>query len=310
MNRLERNHHKPDGANKYHINCNELEKNPSSIPVIFEKVIKSQNDITILESIINDKNITSKQKHIVIKIGKVNKRIENEFMIGKFLEKHNIPGFIKYMCLFKCFDDIYHKIDTNNIKSLSLCNAKKEDENMKAILVMPFISEGSIRTFKWNSDKYEVLKSIILQTIMSVFTAYQKYGFLHNDLHLDNILIKKTKKETIEYEYENIKIKTYGYKIVIMDFESSLINVDHLVGNMSYWQNLLNMLSRLNFDILNKDGDTVHLDNLNNITGFIIQQQNLKSSVLKTIKLLDMIENSKFKIIEIPKFKPYNPNDF
>ncbi len=305
MNRLERNHHKPDGANKYHINCNELEKNPSSIPVI-----KNKDDITILESIINDKNITSKQKHIVIKIGKVNKRIENEFMIGKFLEKHNIPGFIKYMCLFKCFDDIYHKIDTNNIKSLSLCNAKKEDENMKAILVMPFISEGSIRTFKWNSDKYEVLKSVILQTIMSVFTAYQKYGFLHNDLHLDNILIKKTKKENIEYEYENRKIKTFGYKIVIMDFETSFINVEHSVGNVSYWQNLLNMISRLNFDILNKDGDTVHLDNLNDITGFIIQQQNLKSSALKTKKILDMIENSKFKIIEIPKIKSYNPNVF
>ncbi len=305
MNRLERNHHKPDGANKYHINCNELEKNPSSIPVI-----KNKDDITILESIINDKNITSKQKHIVIKIGKVNKRIENEFMIGKFLEKHNISGFIKYMCLFKCFDDIYHKIDTNNIKSLSLCNAKKEDENMKAILVMPFISEGSIRTFKWNSDKYEVLKSVILQTIMSVFTAYQKYGFLHNDLHLDNILIKKTKKENIEYEYENRKIKTFGYKIVIMDFETSFINVEHSVGNVSYWQNLLNMISRLNFDILNKDGDTVHLDNLNDITGFIIQQQNLKSSALKTKKILDMIENSKFKIIEIPKIKSYNPNVF
>ena len=143
---------------------------------------------------------------------------------------------------------------------------------------------------------------------MSVFMAYQKYGFLHNDMHLDNILVKKTKKETIEYE--NRKIKTYGYKIVIMDFESSLINVEHLVGNMAYWQNLLNMLSRLNFDITNKDGDTVHLDNLNNITGHIIQQQNMKSSALNSIKLLDMIDNAKIKIIETPKFKAYDPNAF
>ena len=310
MNRLERKHHKPNGANKYHINCNHLEKTPSMIPVILDKVIKNKNNITILESIINDKNITSKQKHIVVKIGNINKRIENEFMIGKFLEKHNLTGFIKYMCLFTCHDDIYQKIDTNNIKSLSLCNAKKEDENMKAILVMPFISEGSIRNFKWNPDKYNVLKSIIQQTIMSVFIAYQKYGFLHNDMHLDNILVKKTKKETIEYEYENRKIKTYGYKIVIMDFESSLINVEHSVGNMAYWQNLLNMLSRLNFDITNKDGDTVHLDNMNDITGHIIQQQNMKSSAFNSIKLLDMIDNAKIKIIETPKFKAYDPNAF
>jgi serine/threonine protein kinase len=308
MNRLERKHHKPDGANKYHINCNILEKTPSMIPILLDKVIKNKDDITVLESIINDKNITSKQKHIVIKIGKINMRVEHEFMIGKFLEKYNIPGFVKYMCLFKCYDDIYQKIDMNNIKSLSLCDARKEDENMKAILVMPFISEGSIKTFKWNHDKYNVLKSIIQQTILSTFMAYQKYGFIHNDLHLDNILLKKTKKETIDYE--NRKIKTYGYKIVIMDFESSLININHSVGNLSYWQNLLNMLSRLNFDITNKDGDTVHLDNLNDITGFIIQQQNRKSSAVNSIQLLDMIDTAKIKIIEMPKFKAYDPNAF
>jgi len=308
MNRLERKHHKPDGANKYHINCNILEKTPSMIPILLDKVIKNKDDITVLESIINDKNITSKQKYIVIKIGKINMRVEHEFMIGKFLEKYNIPGFVKYMCLFKCYDDIYQKIDMNNIKSLSLCDARKEDENMKAILVMPFISEGSIKTFKWNHDKYNVLKSIIQQTILSTFMAYQKYGFIHNDLHLDNILLKKTKKETIDYE--NRKIKTYGYKIVIMDFESSLININHSVGNLSYWQNLLNMLSRLNFDITNKDGDTVHLDNLNDITGFIIQQQNRKSLAVNSIQLLDMIDTAKIKIIEMPKFKAYDPNAF
>jgi hypothetical protein len=114
MNRLERNHHKPDGSNKYHLDCYELEKNPSSIPIISEKIIKNQGDVTILESIINDTNITSKQKHIVVKIGKINKTIEHEFMIGKFLEKHNLPGFIRYMCLFKCYDDIYQKIEMNN----------------------------------------------------------------------------------------------------------------------------------------------------------------------------------------------------
>ena len=50
MNRLERNHHKPDGANKYHINCNELEKNPSLIPVIFNKIIKMLRAFTPLHN--------------------------------------------------------------------------------------------------------------------------------------------------------------------------------------------------------------------------------------------------------------------
>ena len=49
MNSLNRKHRKPDGANKYYINCNELEKNPSIIPIIFNKIIKNENVKTILQ---------------------------------------------------------------------------------------------------------------------------------------------------------------------------------------------------------------------------------------------------------------------
>ena len=113
MNNLPRRYFKNDAANKYHIDCGELEKNPNSIPVILEKVIKNKNDITILESIIRDKNITSNQKHIVVKIGKVNKSIMKEYQIGRKLQEQKIYGFINFMCLFKCFDDIYDKIVTS-----------------------------------------------------------------------------------------------------------------------------------------------------------------------------------------------------
>ena len=86
MNRLVRVHHKPDGANKYHINCQELEKSASSIPIILEKVIKNKNDVTILESIITDKTITSNQNKGVT-YGKFSDR---EFIISLLeLYKYN-----------------------------------------------------------------------------------------------------------------------------------------------------------------------------------------------------------------------------
>jgi hypothetical protein len=86
--------------------------------------------------------------------------------------------------------------------------------------------------------------------------------------------LKKTKKETIDYE--NRKIKTYGYKIVIMDFESSLINIEHSVGNLSYWQNLLNMLSikyiLLKLKIINSPYFTI-------VFGLLILKYNLKNAL-------------------------------
>ena len=313
MNRLDREHHKLDGANKYHIDCNELEKNPSIIPVIFNKVIKNKNDTTILQSIITDKTITQNNRHIVVKIGKVNRTIKKEYKIGKQLEQEKLNGFINYICLFNCYDNTYDSIEKKNNNLEPLCSAKKEEENLKTVLIMPYINEGSIRTFKWNKDKYNALKSVILQTIMSVFTAYQLCGFVHNDLHLDNILIKKTKKETFNYKFKDdkdkmIDIKTYGYKIVIMDFESSMLVIKNKDGARTYWNNLFNMMSRLHHDLKNEDSDDIRADNLNNIISFIQNQEISKSSIMNTLILLDMIKETKFIIIKKQSKPIYDPN--
>jgi hypothetical protein len=320
MNQLERKHHKPDGANKYHINCGELEKNPSSIPIILEKVIKNKNDVTILESIIKDKSIISKQKHIVVKIGKVNKTIEKEYHIGCKLEKNQIYGFIVYMCLFVCFDDTYQKIDMNNSK-LSLCSASNETENKKAILVMPFIQESSVKNFNWfNGDKFNILKSIIKQSVISLTLAYNKCGFIHNDLHLDNILLKKTKKQTIEYQMNNngnnnnnkneneITIKTFGYKAIIMDFDSSMINIDNKSTNgyEYFWKNIYNMISRLETDLKNKQNESISVSNMKQIVTYILDQKSIN-----IFKLLEMINMMQFTVLEPPKtLYKYDPRVF
>ena len=313
MNPLDREHHKLDGANKYHIDCNKLEKNPSIIPIIFNKIIKNKNDTTILQSVITDKSITQNNRQIVVKIGKVNRTIEKEFNIGKKLEEGKLTGFINYICLFNCYDNTYDKIEEKSKDIKELCTAKKEEENLKTVLIMPYINEGSIRTFKWNKDKYDALKSVILQTIMSVFTAYQLCGFVHNDLHLDNILIKKTKKETFNYKFKDdkdkmIDIKTYGYKIVIMDFESSMLVIKNKDGSRTYWNNLFNMMSRLHHDLKNEDSDDIRADNLNNIISFIQNQEISKGSIMNTLILLDMIKETKFIIIKKQSKPIYDPN--
>ena len=150
--------------------------------------------------------------------------------------------------------------------------------------------------------------------------AYKLCGFLHNDLHLDNILVKKTKKETFNYKFKNekdknkdieINIKADGYKIVIMDFESSMINVKDKDGLEFYWKNLYNMVSRCNLDLKNEDGDDVSIFDLSNIISFIEKQKQSKGSIINTLILLDMIKDAKFIITKQIKNKPiYDPNIF
>jgi hypothetical protein len=303
MNNLKRRYYKNDGANKYHIDCLKLEKRVDSIEVSIENVIQNVDDVSILRAVLDNAEITKINRNIVIKIGKVNKTIETEYNTGKILENAKIIGYINFMCIFDCYDNTFDNIKKNKLKKI--CSGEKTDGQQKSVLIMPFIQDGSIKNFNWSNDNFDILKSVLQQIIMSSLTAYEKCGFIHNDLHLDNILLKKTKKDVIRYDKKDIK--TCGYKIVIMDFDRSFINIDIESGIDFYWLNLYNVLSRVNTDLDRPNGDKIIMDNITKITSFIENQRTNKKSYMNAIKLLDIINDSTFSIIQKPKFV-YNPN--
>lgn len=43
---------------------------------------------------------------------------------------------------------------------------------------------------------------------MSLFVAFQKYGFIHNDVHFGNYLIKKTEETELKYTYRGYFFKS------------------------------------------------------------------------------------------------------
>ncbi len=65
------------------------------------------------------------------------------------------------------------------------------------------------------------LISIITQLLASTTLAYFNLGFIHNDLHYGNVLVKKTTKPYFIYKFNNfeIKVKTHGIQIMIFDFD-------------------------------------------------------------------------------------------
>lgn len=316
MQYLERRYYKQEGGNKYHIDCNELSKNIDNIEIF--DIVRYKNDVSILKGLIsNIKNIPSLKttmnntRHIIVKIGYSDKTLEKEFKIGNLLSDHNIPGYINYICLLDCFDDSYKKEKPSRI-----CTADHKPENNKKVLIMPYISEGSIKNFNWSLDKFDILRSVVIQSIMSALCAYQTLGFIHGDFHLDNILLKKTKKTHIEYSLETdkgmkqIKIPTNGYKIVIMDFENSWI-VDKDKGLYTYWKNLYNMISRLKWDLYDNKKNNVNIRNLSDILVIIEQHMNSNSNYIETFKIIKQINQLEIELIKKPeKILKYDPNVF
>ncbi len=136
--------------------------------------------------------------------------------------------------------------------------------------------------------------------------AYIKHGFLHNDLHLDNILMKKTKLEYIKYDDYNIK--TEGYKVIIMEYDSSFINIEIDKGIVYFWKNIYNMFSRINTDINNITPDATYQKLMNYIMDYELNNitPNDKEKIENILYLIEKIEFKEQKL----KIPVYNPNVF
>ena len=296
---LDKKHNKFKGGTKYFIDCSKINSEPNSIHL--ETLLKNDRNISIIKAVINFSKHTKINRHIVIKIAHKERTNKKEYQISETLK--SINGFIKYICLFDCFDDTYNFIKENDKLPEKICTAKNITDNDNLVLIAPYINSGSIRNHKWNLENINILKSLLKQTLISLMEAYLQFGFLHNDLHLDNILFKKTKLKIIKYD--STEIKTNGYKIIIMDYDSSFIGIDIKNGIEYYWNNIYNLISRIKFD-LNK-----YIMPIKNYEELIIKINKYsinKFDPSKTLELLEIVDNLEFKLaekLEIPKYNPY-----
>ena len=297
IRKLERKLYKKHGGSKYFIDCN----TSAADSITITDTIRNKYDISILQAILTN----GVKTNIVVKLGPENKTIRREYNISNALFRAEIPGFIKFTCIFTCYDDTHKKE-----KATKICVGKEIDENSRDVLLMPFFSEGSIKTHFWNMQNFHILKSVIMQAISSVFLAYHRIGFLHNDLHFDNILLKRTSKPILFYSNE-LQIPTNGYSIAIMDFDSSMLIPfeNRASGNTFYWSNLYNMISRINSDLTNKNGDKVNMIMNSEIIRYIDDQKNNNGDYMNTHYLLQLLDKTNFELIKKPSYI-YDPNIF
>jgi predicted unusual protein kinase regulating ubiquinone biosynthesis (AarF/ABC1/UbiB family) len=161
---------------------------------------------------------------------------------------------------------------------------------------------SDIKSFNWTKENFIILKSLIKQIFASLYFAFQKYGFIHSDVHFMNYLIKKIDIIETELKYDNISIKLYGYKLVIIDFENSLFestkqNYDFLYNDFT------TIINNISYEL------KINITNIITIISYIEKNKNEKL-LLDINKLLSLVDDLEMKDkIDISNIKLiYNPD--
>ena len=205
---------------KYYITCQDriTDRSPTTNDwLTIERKLKDTNNKDLNRILVG---LLDKHKDVIIKISSYDTLIK-EHKIGELVK--DIPGFMKFYCFFQCKGNYkdYPKTSTK-----ALCEGIGTSMN---VLVMPYWTMGSLKQHIWNTDNYACLRSCLLQLIASLFQAYETNALIHNDMHLDNVLLKKTRRTDIEYTLngKKINILSQGCLIAIMDFEQSSQDREH-----------------------------------------------------------------------------------
>jgi serine/threonine protein kinase len=349
-------HSNRGGGTKYFIDCSLYSRQPEKIKTeILLRNVENQN-VAIIKAIASDDTIKKKNKQIVIKISQHNGLSLKEYLIGELLYNHHLSGFIQYICIFKCYDDTAKKapkitqiqpskpynIPINAHRSfaptaflrmrprlqrshISSCDAEPTNQNLKDVLVMPYITEGSLENYHWTNSNIAIYKNLIIHIFLSLATAYYHVKLIHGDLHLGNILIKKTKLTTINYQLSNeedtIIVPTMGYKIVIMDFEKSRTEPMEIPDNIyrwdnpppvtEFWKEILFLFKNKMDTPFEKYEDFLVIWENNDIINYIKNYITKNNAITNNniIPLLNLIEQSVFSFTPIEKYS-YNPDIF
>jgi len=278
---------------KYYINCMEkLSKSNYSTEnwLQLTRTLQTSNRNKILHGIFEN------HREAVAKIGDSGS-IENEYVTSQILYNNQVKGFINFFCYFSCnYSNVSHETP--------LC--KGPCDNLK-VIVMPYYVLGSFAQYDWNANHFNALTSCIKQVLASLYTAYNKVGFIHNDIHTNNVLLKTTSKPM--KIFDDIVIPCYGLQTVIMDFENAFMPHHSFTpttdSDIIFYQSIQRFLLGIQTEV------NINFTNVTQITNcceYIVEQP-IASSMSTLINLVDTLhfKNVKLPMTVLPK---YDPNTF
>ena len=198
---------------KFKLNCQDRVTEEWGTRGFLEILYKIQKQILI-------GHMKETKKDVIVKFENPSE-IVADYKISETLFNSKIPNFIKYYCTFSCNEntDRFEELDPE--KHEHLCSKKG---TKTGFIIMPYYPLGSVKNYKWTTANFHVLKNIICQVIIAISSAFIKNGFVHGDLHMDNILLRKTKKKALYYNSFDITLYLDEMYAIVMDFGRSKLN--------------------------------------------------------------------------------------
>ncbi len=208
---------------------------------------------------------------LIAKIGDKQSNLQKEYEISQKLIKQR--GYIRFLCFFNCTDDfLRHPNTTNN----QLCKSNNTKKTMD-VIIMPFYELGSLADYKWNSQNIDELKICIKQLLLFSCVNFQRYGFIHGDLHAKNVLLKSIQDKKvypIKYKINEtyFMISRSLFDIVIMDFENSCFDIKNInlfyIDLTKFFSLLPTFIKDINLSVVHKCIATINGHAMNMDTKF------------------------------------------
>lgn len=112
---LEQTRRESRGQYKYSVDCDKIKEDPTTLQVL-------DGDVRAKHTMVINAIIKETNGKVVVKIGKTNETVRQEYNIAKRLEQFD--GFIKMHCLFSCHN-------TTNLTNKKYANKSGKFRNMQ-----------------------------------------------------------------------------------------------------------------------------------------------------------------------------------
>lgn len=213
---LEQTRRESRGQYKYSVDCDKIQNDPTALTVLNGNVRAKHT--MVINAVV--KEFHNKQNKIVVKIGKTNELVRQEYNVAKKLNDAGMHGFIRMDCVFSCKHSLekYKIGEQIDEDSFQVCELSGKDE--VDVIIMPFIGKGiTLNHYLESGGDAEHYKKILKQVVENLFDAFVKTGFVHCDLHFGNILIDDDGNP------------------IIMDFDTSAF-VSQSVSQWRFWADM------------------------------------------------------------------------
>jgi|688.fasta_scaffold03851_14 hypothetical protein len=87
--------------------------------------------------------------------------------------------------------------------------------------------EGTLYRLLKEEKRSEVRLACLTQVVFALAYAQRNYGFVHNDLHVNNVMYVRTSSQFLYYTHAGsfYKVPTYGYLMKIIDFDRATFSL-------------------------------------------------------------------------------------